>query len=482
MGNRKFRKMLTMTLVLAMTAALTACGQEKAQKEEKTEKEPEETVKEDPAENLFWNQFDGGTSEGLYVCQAQSFSEGATWITLKDPGKADQTMLIDEKGNVLYKRPLLTWDEERNRAPELSEYTNFSHGVSFLSDENDQVLVNTDGEVVWSVSEDGWKEAERLFGEGSVEDVTADNDTLDDRGGFFNGYLEVSIDVNTFEHTGTMEGILKPDGTWLVEPQEITVHLNSDWNVAAYDYQTANGRRGTKAIRLETGEIYDGGQTEAVAGQFNDLTDVVDHSILNDFTQESFNDIDEWGNDQSAQVYVRRWLRDDAASKQEGLLYDEDQKAFMDKDWNKVIDLSEYHFITSQAGPYDPSEFKDGYSFLPIKNPDGAPYFTLIDKSGQRVFEPVKYPDGITGYCAYVTGDRFLITNTVQPQFYAFAAADYQVDDEHVGPVYYDLSGKPLSISYPVMYPYADGIALVADENEHYMYIDEEGNELFARP
>ena len=98
------------------------------------------------------------------------------------------------------------------------------------------------------------------------------------------------------------------------------------------------------------------------------------------------------------------------------------------------------------------------------------------------MFEPVKYPEGLSDFCAFVTGDRFLVTSTIAPQYYAFASADYKVDDEHVGPVYFDLTGKPLSISYPVMYPYVDDIALVADENEQYMYIDKDGNELFERP
>jgi hypothetical protein len=59
-------------------------------------------------------------------------------------------------------------------------------------------------------------------------------------------------------------------------------------------------------------------------------------------------------------------------------------KGFYDIDFNLIIDLSEYDIILSEGKP----EFSNGYCLLPIFNPQGSKYFTVIDKTGKRMFEP----------------------------------------------------------------------------------------------
>lgn len=166
-------------------------------------------------------------------------------------------------------------------------------------------------------------------------------------------------------------------------------------------------------------------------------------------------------------VPLIRWMAESVQENTDGLIYDNGMNAFVDKDWNKVIDLSEYTF----PDDFMPV-FTDGYAFLLVKNPDGDLYYTVIDKDGTRVFEPQKW-DGSTKVYARVTGDRFLVSYSIAPQLYPFA---FSVDT-----AYRDLSmGEPIEgIAYEKMYPYAYDLALVVDESGYYEYIDLDGNVAF---
>lgn len=151
----------------------------------------------------------------------------------------------------------------------------------------------------------------------------------------------------------------------------------------------------------------------------------------------------------------------------DGLVYDSETNAFVDKDRKKVIDLSEYTHVEDNV-----PVFTNSYALLLVQNPDGDTYYTVVDKEGKRVFEPKKWGSYGRGY-AYITGDRFLITSPIAPQFYAFAS--------NLGMAYMDLStGEPVDgMSYEKMYPYVGEIALVMDESGYYDYIDLDGNVIF---
>jgi hypothetical protein len=72
------------------------------------------------------------------------------------------------------------------------------------------------------------------------------------------------------------------------------------------------------------------------------------------------------------------------------------EAGFYDINFNKTIDLSEYDYAIDNDNIIIPL-FSDGYCLLRIRNPQGSLYFTVIDKNGERMFEPIKCNSSIGG-------------------------------------------------------------------------------------
>jgi hypothetical protein len=76
----------------------------------------------------------------------------------------------------------------------------------------------------------------------------------------------------------------------------------------------------------------------------------------------------------------------------EGLFYFSDKnidgevQGFFDINGTKAIDLSEYNLSVSNSN----AMFSGGYCLLYLQNDQGSSYYTVIDKSGQMMFEPRK--------------------------------------------------------------------------------------------
>ena len=58
--------------------------------------------------------------------------------------------------------------------------------------------------------------------------------------------------------------------------------------------------------------------------------------------------------------------------------YDPNLKGFTNDGENITIDCSQYNFVRY------PISFLNGYCVLAIRNPDGAPYLTVIDETETR--------------------------------------------------------------------------------------------------
>lgn len=69
------------------------------------------------------------------------------------------------------------------------------------------------------------------------------------------------------------------------------------------------------------------------------------------------------------------------------LWYSGDSGAFYDANNNMVLDISNYKDKIRTSSPY----FENGYSLLILEGKDGNHYFTVIDKSGNSLFEPKSY-------------------------------------------------------------------------------------------
>ncbi|MBM6937372.1 hypothetical protein H7U37_02365 [Pseudoflavonifractor phocaeensis] len=393
--------------------------------------------------STFWDVFPRKGGKEVRLLSAESFSEGAAWITVVQ-GDDDYPYfytddswlyLIDHSGQVLH-----SIHDHTNTLT-----TNFKHGACLVHTEEDEYLLSNTGEVIWSVSEDGWAKAERLFGAGSVEAISIDNDHHENnfRGivasaGYshqslpFNGYCLVNFEVNTFEKTGDFMGILDSSGQWVLEPMDSNIKLYCDKCYAEYYLDGI-----CYVINLETREV-------AQSPDHYELWDVMDA----------------WQD-----AYDREF--------QNGLLYDKEKDGFIDADGNVVIDLSGYSITYSFA--VDPSyvpTFCNGYCVLPVNNADGAQYVTVLDTQGNQVVPPIKNPDGCGGYAS---DGYFLSTRGLLPQFYQshFPASE----------AYIRLAdGQPLDIPYLPEYAFSEGVAVVRDDHNRHYYIDVNGNDVFPQP
>ena len=365
----------------------------------------------------FWDYPElNNVTRDMVITDAISFSEGVAWITVAEPpGIATNNcyiMLIDASGEVLYFTKLETKDYE---------YTNFHNGVSLLSIDEDIFLVNTEGEAIWSMKDDGIKYFEEIYGSDSVESLylsygTGNSYTSREE---FNGYFEIRAKINTFEQTGNFITIINPDATPLFEPsRNVSANLND----------------GTCSISYENG-----------------------HLLINIFTGET---IEISKNDSNAEIY-KLWGKENRKTLMDAFWYDPNLKGFTNDGENITIDCSQYNFVRY------PISFLNGYCVLAIRNPDGAPYLTVIDENGNQIFSPIKYPDAYRNLSwdsyglGYVSENCFVLTDESNPLYYQAARTG------NFG-IYITLEGEVIDSGYDSVCPFSDGYSLVYKDHSYY--------------
>lgn len=365
----------------------------------------------------FWDYPElNNVTRDMVITDAISFSEGVAWITVADqPGIAANNryiMLINASGEVLYFMKLETRDYE---------YTNFHNGVSLLSIDENIFLVNTEGEVIWSMQDDGIKYFEEIYGSDSVESLylsygTGNSYTSREE---FNGYFEIRAKINTFEETGNFITIMNPDATPLFEPsRNVNANLND----------------GTCSISYENS-----------------------HLLINIFTGET---IEISKHDSAVEIY-KMWSKENRKTLMDAFWYDSNLKGFTNDGENITIDCSQYNFVRY------PTSFLNGYCVLAIRNPDGAPYLTVIDENGNQIFSPIKYPDAYRNLSwdsygrGYVSENCFVLTDESNPLYYQAARTG------NFG-IYITLEGEVIDSGYDSVCPFSDGYSLVYKDNGYY--------------
>ena len=125
-------------------------------------------------------------------------------------------------------------------------------------------------------------------------------------------------------------------------------------------------------------------------------------------------------------------------------------------------ETSNYNYFRSEKAP----EFCNGYCVLPIKNPDEAPYITVIDMDGNQLFAPIKFPEKSSRYLngkmycyRYVSEKYIVFTKDYCPIFYQNANAGGHWA-EPLG-IYITLEGEVIDSEYNRVYPFSDGYSLV---------------------
>jgi hypothetical protein len=338
-----------------------------------------------------------------YITDATSFRNGYAWAEFSEYDTAgyfvsSKWCCIDTQGNVAFELPAGI-DESDD-----FELTDFADGVALV---NNEALINTQGQAVWSVDGDGWVLAEELFGEGNTQDIGI----MD--GGYFMGVAFVWFSIDTFEETATYYGILGSDGNWIQEPTK-------DLKMPEYI--------GEGLYHLKTPDE---------TGYYND------YAFFSPKSKKVTKDRDE----------AYSWSDEYIEENYSGLVYNKNSGGFCNTAGDLVIDLSEYDLR-------DDPEFHNGYCVLNIENKQSSSYFTVIDPSGNRMFEPKKE----------VTHEEFVSDGLLRVK-----------DDDEI--YFLDMQGEVAvgPLEYENAESYSDGLCLVSSQNlainrTTYAYLDQSGN------
>ncbi len=365
--------------------------------------------------------------------RAANYHDGVVWAELKETDNSSRWCAVDPDGNILFRL-----GEEELPA------TCFCNGVSII---DYQYVVNKSGEVVWSIEEDGWSYANEQWGEGVVEEIhlvnnwkssidgSVINDPVANMEEDFFGYPQVEFLVNTFDYTGYYTGFLNPDGTWRREPVTMKAEVcDGEYGVYRMYFSYDTWKEG--AYRIETDEIAD--------------TDQMEKDVY-------YKTRGRWGAEYYANLHDGLiFVAAGALGNQiyDGLDLESYDVGFYDLNSDMQISLGQYHLA---ASPYP--AFKDGYALMQLENDQKSPFYTLMDKNGEFVFEPRKkgiYP--------------FDLSDTVHENM-------YWVREENGEVTYYNTAGDPAFQAEQVITEardFYDGRASVKTENGWH-FIDTSG-------
>lgn len=423
-----------------------------------------------PKVETFWDEYSSHSTD--QIIQATSFSSGVAWVEL-----GNIKTYSNGENYVCSSRKLLinTFGKPVFAFQSFDGYRSYAYTTNFVSDacqvstlDGDQFLMGTDGGRYWDISI-AWQDAIHRFGEGNVDNIdvllysdeNGNCETLADAAKYysysdsFDGFTLIRIHVNTFEGSGYYYGIIRTNGSWVIEPTK----------AECVYFHPGNG---FCALYVDSEHYY----------------------AYNLSNGESFNLMDESDEGQrhpDENNVVKGWIRRNKLANQCQIVYDSDQKAFVNDKGDIVIDMSQYS-LSSDREPI----FHNNYCVLLVDNPDGVPYYTVIDKSGNRLFEPIKVNMSSvqsmpTPEWAFVENDCFVMAGfTSYGGHYSAALSNdnymfnSSVAENHC---YYDLNtGKPKTLNLDEniirVYPYHDDRALVETDNG-YIFIDKNGNRIF---
>jgi hypothetical protein len=317
--------------------------------------------KENSDVNVFNNIMNFSSS--VKYADGYDFSDGVAWAKTSE----NQWNCVDKKGKIL-----LRLSESERPA------SNFSHGVALVKRADKTVeLIDKSGKVISSPKSGEYDEIR-----GFILDL---------------GMIVVYKKVVTFEITEDHAGIINNQGKWELNLcNEITL---------------TKARASTVISMLHFGEAFRDSSIYSEDSYLGEGYFRNEGRIYNIFTGawyewnpvSSLNRIENGGSVFSYNSKVYSWknttweteLFDSAfavlGKYKEELFYYSDKKnggtnqGFYDINGKMIINLYEYDFST-YAHEY--IGFTDGYCVLPLNNPQGTPFFTIIDKSGKTMFEP----------------------------------------------------------------------------------------------
>lgn len=304
------------------------------------------------------------TESGLVIPDAidevSAFSDGVAWIRYYDGTQA----LVDETGAVLFDDDGADFD-----------YTKFVQGCSLVRGDTKQEgygpfgLVNKQGEIIWTVDDDARALAEDLYGAENIERVYCPGQPWE----AWDGYLLVSVEVDRYEFTGTVFGIVGPDGNWAVEFPSVDDAANGS---GLYGY--------------EAGLLYDlynpGVMVLHKTGLF--ITRTGEYLPCTDSDLHPGGRYYMYGEDRLEEDDV---VHNEAAIAHGGLRLS--MGVFYDENGEAALDLTDMNNLSSNPD----YGFEDGeHCLVSFANDGGGAYQTIIDKEGNFLFDPIKAdPDAV---------------------------------------------------------------------------------------
>lgn len=358
---------------------------------------------------------------------AKGFSEGKAWVSGEAIGK--QWICINTEGKIVF-----SLEEEYN------PYSNFNNGSALVyktvyengSNNKKFSLINEKGKIVADLSE--------------YEVICPEN---------YAGRVMVMNTGETFEGRWTELGVMGANGKWEIPLTKEHAFIEEDgklWGGHGSDFiymgnqiiARDNGILETeyKCFNMETGNTF-----SCAADYHNDSIEVFSDDFLIRFSTDRNSVLmtDTLGNTKEIiPDNFENESRSEIGRYSEGLFFVRGAYKFYDENGAMKIDLSQYEV---HGTPY----FQDGYALIEFSNE----YFTIIDKQGKFMFDPIKaeavggISDGIVSYS----------------------------DEEHNWH-YLSVKGKELFKGNYGGLVFSDGYALIRIE-EGYTFINKKGERLY---
>lgn len=337
-------------------------------------------------------------SGGYNAFSATEFQDNVAWV--EDVGNY---YCIDTTGKILFFL-------EKNKFNNSISVTNFSNGISVI---NNSYVINKSGEIISSTEY------------GDYDEIILQGEYLDT---IYNGLVFVEKKIETFDKNETLIGIIGNDGKF---KRELSDKIKFADYIGDGLYHVSNDNNEKMYLDSKDMKIY----TSSELNLFNE--DYIVGGINYRDGQELF------------------------FSKGYGMTDDEYKGVgFYNKAGEKILDLSEYNNIDKEITnhPY----FTGEHCVLVIVKRDNSKWITVINKLGERLFEPIKLNDGEE--VGEISKDLIRIS-------YLNARSHYFIN----------ISGEIVinTINANSVTDFNDGLSMVKTDNGYY-YINTKGDKVLS--
>ena len=348
------KKVISFALVLALIFSLAACGKKK-----NSDIEVVKDYESQPASG----DSEGGQNVALNLTEVNDFSNGCAWV--KSSG-SESYSLIDTSGKIICTSTAIEIHDMSNDACYVKEKVGDKDGKAIYN----YKIINKDGKIVASSTD------------GKFDEILAAGDNL-----FFVHKYESGIDVSrhlygTINEKGEFVnqlrecpyGVLEKDKTKYIGGKAFLVNMDGSYYGNLYVYMSSNGKY--------FGEVTD----EGIGNVGSSLYVINQYGIKAEGSDTLYSPRD---------GYEHIAIRSDGKIEKapafdavvNGMLikkdYDKKSVSFTDPATGKTATFSKYYPV------YIDTAGKDNFLIM-IEGADGKYYYTILDKNGNMLFEPIE--------------------------------------------------------------------------------------------